>query len=168
HFTPELLDRVAKQGVRTLPVALQVGAGTFKLVETETLGEHSMHREWCHVPCETLRALHALAAPRAAGAARLIVVGTTGVRTLESLPNPIPSVSELGAEGWSTDTRLLIQPGFEFRFTDALLTNFHLPKSTLLSLVGAFVGLDRLKHLYAEAQTRGYRFFSYGDAMLIV
>lgn len=174
HFTPELMARIAQMGVPTLNVNLQVGAGTFKSVETETLSSHPMHREWCHVPGETLQAIRDLAAARARGEARLVVVGTTSVRTLESLPNPLPgwtaSAGPGGAttDGWSGDTRLLIQPGHEFRHVDALLTNFHLPRSTLLALVGAFVGLDRLKALYADAQAREYRFFSYGDAMLIV
>ncbi len=182
HFTPELMARVAQLGVPTLHVNLQVGAGTFKSVEAETLSAHPMHREWCHVPGETLQAMRDLAAARARGEARLVVVGTTSVRTLESLPEPLPggtaSAGSGGAatdlpggatpDGWSGDTRLLIQPGHEFRHVDALLTNFHLPRSTLLALVGAFVGLDRLKALYADAQAREYRFFSYGDAMLIV
>lgn len=163
HFTRPLLDALAARGVGRLEVSLQVGAGTFKSVETDRLDDHPMHRERCHVPRATLAAL----AERERGAApgRLVVVGTTTVRTLESLPRPLPRAAP---EGWSTETQLLIQPGYEFRFVDALLTNFHLPRSTLLALVGAFVGLDRLKALYAGAQERGYRFFSYGDAMLIV
>lgn len=165
HFTPELVAAMAANGVDTLGVTLHVGPGTFKSVEAATLGAHRMHREWCSVPLETLRALHALQVERAAGRARIVAVGTTCVRTLESLPAPLPSGP---SEGWSGETELLIQPGHSFRLVDALLTNFHLPRSTLLALVGAFVGLERLKELYALAQARGYRFFSYGDAMLIV
>lgn len=164
HFTPELLSTLKERDIATLEVELRVGAGTFKPVEAPTLAEHVMHAEWCHVPGTTLSELHRLAAERAAGRARLVTVGTTTVRTLESLPNPLPA----DQSDWSADTRLLIQPGHDFRFVDVLLTNFHLPRSTLLALVGAFVGLDRLKELYALAQEREYRFFSYGDAMLIV
>ena len=167
HFTPALLDRVASMGVRTLEVTLQVGAGTFKPVEAATLSAHAMHSEWCHVPHATLAALHALAPARAAGQARLVVVGTTSVRTLESLPRPLPTPDSC-PQGWTADTRLLIQPGHAFQHVDALLTNFHLPRSTLLALVGALTGLDWLKELYALAQHKGYRFFSYGDAMLVL
>ncbi len=165
HFTPALLAALAARGVPTHGVTLHVGAGTFKGVETPTLGAHRMHSEWFHVPEPTLRALAALGPERAAGRARVVAVGTTSVRALESLPDPLPPAI---GRGWSADTELLIQPGHRFRHVDALMTNFHLPRSTLLALVGAFVGLGRLKDLYALAQERGYRFFSYGDAMLIV
>jgi S-adenosylmethionine:tRNA ribosyltransferase-isomerase len=164
HFTPELMPTLRARGMQALEVELRVGAGTFKPVEAATLAEHVMHAEWCHVPRATLAQLARLAPERAAARARLVAVGTTTVRTLESLPDPLPTAEA----DWSTDTRLLIQPGHEFRFVDALLTNFHLPRSTLLALVGAFVGIERLKELYAIAQEREYRFFSYGDAMLIV
>ena len=157
HFTPELLDRLAAAGVRRASVTLEVGMGTFKPVETEWLAQHAMHRERFEVPEETLAFLRGPGRP-----GRSVVVGTTTVRALESLPQPLPTGP------WGAEADLLIQPGHAFRFVDALLTNFHLPRSTLLSLVGAFVGLDRLKSLYALAQREGYRFYSYGDCMLIV
>ncbi len=164
HFTQGLLEALQARGVRQLELLLDVGAGTFKPVEAPTLAEHPMHRERFQVPAETIAALHACAAERAAGRARLVVVGTTTVRALESLPQPLPG----GAAGHSGETGILIAPGHSFRFVDALLTNFHLPRSTLLALVGAFVGLERLRQLYALAQQEGYRFYSYGDAMLIL
>ncbi len=167
HFTPELLKAIAEMGVPTLEVNLRVGAGTFKPVATHTLAEHQMHRECCHVPHATMQELRLMAPARAQGRGRIVVVGTTTVRTLESLPAMCEWPAEL-TEGCSMDTSLLIQPGHEFRYVDALLTNFHLPRSTLLALVGAFVGLERLKELYVLAQRHQYRFFSYGDAMLIV
>ena len=155
HFTPELLARLQAAGVGRASVTLEVGLGTFKPVETEWLAHHAMHRERFEVPEETLAALRG-------GSGRRVVVGTTTVRALESLPPTLP------AGPWRDEASLLIQPGHAFRFVDALMTNFHLPRSTLLALVGAFVGLDRLKALYALAQREGYRFYSYGDCMLIV
>jgi S-adenosylmethionine:tRNA ribosyltransferase-isomerase len=157
HFTPELLARLEAGGVRRAAVTLEVGMGTFKPVETEWLAQHAMHRERFEVPEETLATLRA-----GLGVGRRVVVGTTTVRALESLPEPLPRGP------WRDEASLMIQPGHRFRFVDALLTNFHLPRSTLLALVGAFVGLDRLKRLYALAQREGYRFYSYGDCMLIV
>ena len=159
HFTPALLERLAAMGVGRASVTLEVGLGTFKPVEAATLSAHAMHRERCEVPAETLEVLRRR---RAGPRGRLVVVGTTTVRTLETLPEPLPTGT------WSGESSLLIQPGHAFRHVDALMTNFHLPGSTLLALVGAFLGLDRLKSLYALAQREGYRFFSYGDCMLIV
>ena len=157
HFTPELLERIRARGVRRADVTLEVGLGTFKPVEAEWLAQHAMHRERFEVPADTLSILR----NREQGG-RLVVVGTTTVRTLESLPDPLPR------DTFGGEADLLIQPGHQFRFVDALMTNFHLPRSTLLSLVGAFVGLDRLKALYELAQREGYRFYSYGDCMLLV
>jgi len=131
--------------------------GTFKPVETEWLSQHAMHRERCEVPEDTLAILR-----NRERLGRRVVVGTTTVRALESLPDPLP------AGPWRDEASLMIQPGHRFRHVDALMTNFHLPRSTLLALVGAFVGLDRLRSLYALAQREGYRFYSYGDCMLIV
>lgn len=157
HFTPGLLQRVEAGGVHRRRVTLHVGIGTFKPVEADRLADHPMHEEWFHVPPETLDIL------RAGSASRVIAVGTTTVRAMESLPQPLPE-----AGGWMGETRLLIAPGFPLRFVDGLMTNFHLPRSTLLALVAAFVGLDRLRELYAEAVRTRYRFYSYGDAMLIL
>ncbi|MBM4051995.1 MAG: tRNA preQ1(34) S-adenosylmethionine ribosyltransferase-isomerase QueA [Planctomycetes bacterium] len=156
HLTPALLQLLRQQGVGWSSVELQVGLGTFKPVETEWLDEHPMHAEWCRIEHGSLEAV---CATRTAGG-RVIAVGTTSVRVLESLPVP-PRAGEF-------DTRLLIAPGHGFRLVDGLLTNFHLPRSTLLALVGAMVGLERLKSIYAAARREGYRFYSYGDCMLIL
>lgn len=157
HLSKPLLRGLADQGVARIDLALEVGEGTFKPVETATLAEHRMHRERCVIGQEAIDHLR----DRSAG--RVIPVGTTAVRTLESLPESLPR--EGGLEFW---TDLLIEPGFQFRFLDGLLTNFHLPRSTLLALVAAITGLDRLHALYAEARCERYRFFSYGDAMLLL
>lgn len=166
HFTPELLATLDALGLRRLGVRLDVGVGTFLPVRSETLEGHAMHAEWFAVSPEVLAAL---GASHAQGRRRL-VIGTTAVRTLESLP--APEDFALYPEGIRGETNLFIVPGtgFAFRHTDALLTNFHLPRSTLLALVSALpgVGLENLKAWYAEAIAREYRFFSYGDAMLLV
>jgi len=159
HFTPELLSRVASRGVERVSVALQVGAGTFKPIETVTLEEHRMHRERCVVSRDVTGRLRAT---RERGG-RIVAVGTTTVRTLESLP-----VTTEGDEPLVWETDILIAPGHRFTMTDAMLTNFHLPRSTLIALVAAFVGLETLRSLYATAQRERYRFYSFGDAMLIV
>ncbi len=156
HLTPEILQILRQQGVGWSSVELQVGLGTFKPVEAPWLDEHPMHAEWCRIEQASL---DAVCATRRDGG-RVIAVGTTSVRVLESLPAP-PSSGEF-------ETRLMIAPGHDFRLVDGLLTNFHLPRSTLLALVGAMVGLERLKALYALAQRDGYRFYSYGDCMLIL
>jgi len=159
HFTPELLERARARGVSTHRLTLDVGAGTFKPVETEALEDHPMHAETIHVPGSTLRAVEAA---REAGA-RAVVVGTTSARALESVPT--------GHEGdWIGSTDLLIAPGHEWKRVDALLTNFHLPRSTLLAMVGALFpgGVPELLSIYGEAIAGGYRFYSYGDAMLIL
>jgi len=156
HLTPGILQRLRQQGVAWSSVELQVGLGTFKPVEAEWLDEHPMHAEWCRIDQASL---DAVCATRAAGG-RVIAVGTTSVRVLESLSSP-PHAGEF-------ETRLMIAPGHAFRLVDGLLTNFHLPRSTLLALVGAMVGLDRLKSIYAAVQREGYRFYSYGDCMLIL
>jgi S-adenosylmethionine:tRNA ribosyltransferase-isomerase len=131
-----------------------VGAGTFQPVKTENLAEHQMHSEWYDVPSATQQAITAC---RARGG-RIIAVGTTSVRTLESW----------ALSGQPTgDTRIFITPGFEFKLVDALVTNFHLPKSSLMMLVSAFAGYEHIKALYTHAIEQKYRFFSYGDAMLL-
>ena len=156
HFTDALLAELRASGVRQASLTLHVGAGTFKPIDAAKLSEHPMHSERMTVPPATMALLAERPRPR------LVAVGTTSVRALESLPADAP------AHGWSGSTSILIAPGHQFRNVDAMLTNFHLPRSTLLALVGAFVGLERLKELYAIAQRDGYRFYSFGDAMLIV
>jgi S-adenosylmethionine:tRNA ribosyltransferase-isomerase len=158
HFTPELLAELSMKGIEQQRVTLHVGVGTFRPITAEKLGEHVMHREWCEVsPAVVQRLKLARQADR-----RIVAVGTTVARTLETA-----SLSgELQPYSGSTD--LFIRPPFEFRTCDALLTNFHLPKSTLLILVRTFGGDALLKRAYDEAIRERYRFFSYGDAMLIV
>ena len=167
HFTPALLDQLDHADIQRATVTLHIGLGTFVPVRTENLEDHAIHSEWLRVPAATLTAIQNT---RAQGG-RVIPVGTTTVRALESLPEELPSSGD-----FSTQTRLFITPstpgtpGFSFRFTDALLTNFHLPRSTLLAMVAALpgVGLDQLKRWYQIAIEHEYRFYSYGDAMLIV
>lgn len=160
HFTDDLLRTLDDEGIRRSQVTLHVGAGTFQPIKTETVEAHAMHTEWFEVSAEALRAIQSI---RAAGG-RVIAVGTTTVRTLESVP---PEQFD-DPRDFAASTNLLIAPPYEFRVVDGLLTNLHLPRSTLLALVGAMIGLDRLKLLYAEAVRAGYRFYSYGDAMLIL
>jgi len=161
HFTPTLLDQLTQRGAQRLDVLLHVGAGTFKPITAATLDQHQMHREQYEVPAATLAALRQI---KHDGTGRVIAIGTTTVRTLESLPDPLPTTHA----PIRSETNLLISPGYSWRYVDALLTNFHLPRSTLLALVGAMTGLERLKAVYAEAISRDYRFYSYGDAMLIL
>ncbi len=168
HLTADIRRELAGRGVREIPVELEVGPGTFKPVEVERIEDHPMHRERCLVPAASRVAIEAAMAARAAGTGRIVAVGTTSVRTLESMPDATPP----GDLAW--DTRLLIVPGFRFRRVDALLTNFHLPRSTLLALVAAFLdpdssrGVARMHELYAIARTERYRHYSFGDAMLIL
>lgn len=167
HFTPQLLQQLDKKGVQRLSVLLHVGAGTFKPISVPTIAQHKMHSEHFHVPHHTLEALRQKKQPQPSNPqanGRIIAVGTTTVRTLESLPLPLPENSE----AVHSHTDLLIAPPYSFRYVDAMLTNFHLPRSTLLALVAAMVGLDRLKTIYAQAVQMGYRFYSYGDAMLVL
>ena len=148
-------------------VTLHVGLGTFLPVETATLEEHPMHTEQYAVPATTVAALRTQRVAGGTQGGRIVVVGTTATRTLEAAAPQI-----LNLDHPPTDlrgcTNLLISPGFPFQLTDALITNFHLPRSTLLALVGALTGLDHLKALYAEAIEKGYRFYSYGDAMIVL
>ena len=160
HFTPELLDRLSAKGIRQSTVTLHVGPGTFAPISTERLEDHDMHEESWSISTDTLSALAARRTPGSRG--RIIAVGTTSVRVLESLPDPLPEAGLTGR------TRLMIAPPWNFRHVDALLTNFHLPSSTLLALVASMIGSDLLKSAYAEAISKGYRFYSYGDAMLIL
>ncbi len=166
HFTPRLLEALRRAGVARVDVILDVGPGTFRPGTAPTLAEHVMHAEHFAVAPEALRALEAAGSgsPRRG---RIIAVGTTVVRTLESLPDPLPAPGPGGRPLCGTTT-LLIAPPWEFRRVDGLLTNFHLPRSTLLALVAAMLGLERVLDLYREAVRLGYRFYSYGDAMLIL
>jgi S-adenosylmethionine:tRNA ribosyltransferase-isomerase len=158
HFTNSLLERLGAAGVRQTRLTLHVGIGTFRPITAETLSEHDMHSEWA---CLDDRAAEELRAAREAGG-RIVAVGTTAVRTLESAA----AGGELAP--YSDETDLFIRPPYEFRATDALLTNFHLPRTTLLVLVYTFGGRDLVRRAYAEAIAEQYRFYSYGDAMLIV
>lgn len=158
HFTPELLSHLALQGIEAARVTLHVGIGTFRPISAARLDEHPMHSEWCEVNQEAVERINAA---RSRGG-RIVAVGTTSVRTLET-------AAESGAlQPYRGETRLFIRPGFQFRAVDALLTNFHLPKSTLLILVRTFGGDELIQRAYTEAIREEYRFFSYGDAMLIV
>ncbi len=161
HFDAALLDALAARGIGRAELTLHVGAGTFQPVRTETLAEHVMHSEWFDLPASTVAAIERT---RAAGG-RIVAVGTTTLRALESaaLGGGLGAALVPG----SRETDIFIVPGFRFRVVDLLVTNFHLPKSTLLMLVSAFAGVDRIRALYAHAIATRYRFFSYGDAMLL-
>jgi S-adenosylmethionine:tRNA ribosyltransferase-isomerase len=158
HFDEAMLETLANMGVETARVTLHVGSGTFSPVRSENLNEHRMHSEWCAMPEDTAQRI---AQAKATGR-RVIAVGTTSLRTLESAAASSP---QWQAAQWETD--LFITPGYEFQAVDALVTNFHLPKSTLLMLVSAFAGYDRIQSAYAHAIAKRYRFFSYGDAMFL-
>ncbi len=158
HFTPELLQKLEDKGVPHVFVTLRVGLGTFRPVKAENIADHIMHEEFCEIPPETAEAINAA---KARGG-RVVAVGTTVVRTLESFAQRYGKIVP-GA----LDTRLFISPGFEFRVIDALITNFHLPMSTLLMLVSAFGGYDTMMSAYNEAVRKRYRFFSFGDSMFI-
>lgn len=158
HFTEELLAQITAKGVSMAWVTLNVGLGTFRPVKEEDIRDHVIHRELCEVPEETSRLI---SETRAAGG-RIIAVGTTVVRTLESLHNEI-----LQRKGGQSYTDLFIYPGFSYKVVDCMITNFHLPRSTLLMLVAAFAGYDNTMKAYREAVAGGYRFFSFGDAMFI-
>ena len=167
HFTPELLQRIGERGVERVHLTLHIGQGTFTPVRTARVEQHRIHDEWMCVPADTCAAIRRA---RQLGT-RIIPVGTTCVRALESLPDPLPERKD-----FITNTRLFIRPPdpgeqpFPFRFTDALMTNFHLPRSTLLALVAALpgVGLTKLNDRYKLAIAHRYRFYSYGDAMLVL
>ena len=158
HFTPELLAALDAAGIQRETVTLHVGAGTFVPVKADDTDDHAMHAEWGVVePATAAR----LAAARAAGR-RVIAVGTTSARLLESAWTPD------GIAAWRGETSIFITPGFRFAVVDGLLTNFHLPKSTLFMLVSALMGLDTMRAAYAHAVAGGYRFYSYGDASLLL
>ena len=158
HFTPSLLDALRAAGVGVAELVLHVGPGTFRPVTAEEIEDHRLEPEPYVVPAETAAAI---VARRAVGG-RVVAVGTTVVRTLEAA-----ALGEGIVRAGAGETGLVVKPGFTFRITDALITNFHLPRSSLLLLVAAFAGRERVLGAYAEAVRRGYRFYSYGDAMLL-
>ncbi len=157
HFDQPLLERLQASGVQLAWLTLHVGAGTFQPVRTEDLAEHKMHSEWFHVPAETATLVN----QAKKNGRNVIAVGTTSLRALESAS----ASGELQAG--SDDTQIFITPGYRFRTVSRLVTNFHLPKSTLMMLVSAFAGYERIRSAYAHAIAQRYRFFSYGDAMLL-
>ena len=159
HFTPELLDEIRKKGVQIAHVTLHVGLGTFRPVKVEAIEDHHMHSEFYVVEEEQARIIN----ETRAGGGRIIAVGTTSCRTLESAADE-DGVLRAGS-GW---TDIFIYPGYEFRLTDCLITNFHLPESTLLMLVSALAGRERILKAYEAAVKERYRFFSFGDAMFII
>jgi S-adenosylmethionine:tRNA ribosyltransferase-isomerase len=164
HFDEGVLAALAGRGVGTAEVTLHVGAGTFQPVRVDQIADHKMHSEWCQVSPETAARI---AATKAAGG-RVLAVGTTTMRTLESAAVAArqAGLAELLMTG-PRETDIFITPGFEFQVADVLLTNFHLPKSTLMMLVSAFAGYEHVMALYRHAIAERYRFFSYGDAMLL-
>jgi S-adenosylmethionine:tRNA ribosyltransferase-isomerase len=159
HFTAELLERLSAKGVKRADVILHVGAGTFKPVDTEHPADHVMHEESYVLPARTAEILN----DTRADGGRIWAVGTTSVRTLEAA---------IGDDGVfrqkSADTRIFIRPPYQFRAVDRLITNFHLPRSTLIMLVAAFAGYELTMRAYAEAIAEQYRLYSYGDAMVVV
>jgi S-adenosylmethionine:tRNA ribosyltransferase-isomerase len=158
HFTQDLLARLMAAGIRRDEVTLHVGLDTFRPITAETPDQHKMHSEWGEIREETAAALRGC---RANGG-RVVAVGTTSVRVLES------AAQGGDLQAWSDDTNLFIRPGYSFRAVDALMTNFHLPRTTLLLLVSAFAGEELVRNAYDEAIREQYRFYSYGDAMLIL
>ncbi len=159
HFTPELLKTLEAQGIRQAFVTLHVGIGTFRPVEAERITDHAMHAEWVELPEETVRLIQET---KTAGG-RVIAVGTTAVRSLEGI-----ATQEGTLQAHCGKVNLFIYPGYRWKVIDGMITNFHLPKSSLLMLVSALVGRSRLMALYEEAIAQQYRFYSFGDAMLIL
>jgi len=159
HFTPELLNRIGEMGVKVVPVLLHVGLGTFRSVKVEDIRRHHMHAEYYEISEDSSTAI----ADTRTGGGRIIAVGTTTIRCLESAAEEGGRVRP--GSGW---TEIFIYPGYRFKVIDGLVTNFHLPKSTLLMLVSALAGREKILAAYAEAVRLRYRFFSFGDAMLII
>ncbi|HWY87654.1 MAG TPA: tRNA preQ1(34) S-adenosylmethionine ribosyltransferase-isomerase QueA [Gemmataceae bacterium] len=157
HFTPAVFERLAKRGISWTFVTLHVGLGTFQPMQTEDPAQHVMHREWGELSNDAARAI----AQRQAAGGRIVAVGTTSVRVLETVARTGP------IRPWSGETDLFVYPPFTFSVVDVMITNFHFPRTTLLLLVGAFAGVPLLEQAYRIAIEENYRFFSYGDAMLI-
>ncbi|MDW8351784.1 MAG: tRNA preQ1(34) S-adenosylmethionine ribosyltransferase-isomerase QueA [Anaerolineae bacterium] len=173
HFTPQLIERIEAMGVRIAFVTLHVGLDTFKPIEEETVEAHKIHTEWCELLPATAEAINET---RLRGG-RVIAVGTTSARVLESCPLAAESGDRAGmspsgqpaiVQPFSGFTSLYITPGYRWKVVDALITNFHLPRSTLLAMIGAFMGMDFMRCTYALAIRERYRFYSFGDAMLIL
>jgi S-adenosylmethionine:tRNA ribosyltransferase-isomerase len=162
HFTPELMQALEQQGVRFAAVTLHVGLDTFAPVTEDDPATHHIHTEWCELLPETAEAVRQT---KAAGR-RVVAVGTTSVRTLETAARQAAPGDVIAPTSGATD--LYILPGFEFKIVDAMITNFHLPKSTLLMLVSAFAGRERILAAYQIAVEMGYRFYSFGDATLML
>ena len=158
HFTPELLEEIRQKGVKVCYVTLHVGLGTFRPVKAEDIQDHVMHSEYCEIPEETAKAIN----ETRRNGGRVVAVGTTTCRTLESFAAEDGTVKKSG--GW---TDIFIYPGYRFKCVDALVTNFHLPESTLVMLVSALAGRETILHAYEVAVAERYRFFSFGDAMFI-
>ncbi|MFA9200830.1 MAG: S-adenosylmethionine:tRNA ribosyltransferase-isomerase, partial [Cypionkella sp.] len=167
HFTPELMAGLAEAGIAHETLTLHVGAGTFLPVKADETADHVMHAEWGRIDAATADRLNAA---RAAGG-RVIAVGTTPLRLLESAASDDPGAGT-GAGGtiraFEGDTAIFITPGYRFKAVDGLMTNFHLPKSTLFMLVSALMGRERMQAVYAHAIARRYRFYSYGDSSLLL
>ena len=159
HFTPELLAAIESRGIARAEIVLHVGAGTFKPVEVEDPAAHVMHEEWYSISPDAARTIN----DRRALGGRVWAVGTTSVRTLESAATDDGTIRSGEAE-----TRIFIRPPYRFRAVDAIVTNFHLPRSTLIMLVAAFAGYELTMRAYREAVSQGYRFYSYGDAMVVL
>jgi S-adenosylmethionine:tRNA ribosyltransferase-isomerase len=158
HFTPEILEKLRKKGVAIAPVMLHVGLGTFRPVKADRLDEHVMHTEFFSVSKESAELINS----RRAAGGRVICVGTTSCRTLESASDESGTVHAMSA-----DTGIFIYPGYKFKAVDALITNFHLPESTLIMLVSAFYNKEKVMEAYNTAVSEKYRFFSFGDAMFV-
>lgn len=170
HFTQELMNTLKQKGITIAEITLHVGAGTFQPIRTDEIDQHTMHKEWISIPQEVITAIKRA---KAAGG-RIIAVGTTVVRALESLgqkeklaSKPLESRFN-HLEPYQGDTHIFIKPGFTFTLIDGLITNFHLPKSTLLVLVSTFMGKERIQAIYQHAIKEKYQFYSYGDAMLLL
>ncbi len=174
HFTPQLLERVRSMDVRVAFVTLHVGLDTFKPIDEDTVEEHKIHTEWCELPQLTADAIYET---RQRGG-RVIAVGTTSARVLESTaddgrwttdgPSSVVRRSSSLVEPFAGFTRIYITPGYKWKMVDALITNFHLPRSTLLAMVGSFMSMEYMREMYALAIQKHYRFYSFGDAMFIV
>ena len=162
HFTPELLEKLEKTGINRAFVTLHVGVGTFRPVEVEDVTTHEMHGEWIEVPAETVEKIR----DTKAKGGRIIAVGTTVIRALEGAAKAGEGEGEL--KPFCGETNLFIYPGYQWKVVEGLITNFHLPRSSLLMLVSALIGRERLLNIYQEAITSQYRFYSFGDAMLIL
>jgi len=159
HFTPELIQKLAKKGINAAFITLHVGVGTFRPVEVEDVTTHQMHGEWIEVSQATVEQIYATKVK----GGRIIAVGTTAVRALEGA-----AAASGQLQAFCGKTHIFIYPGYQWRVVDGLITNFHLPRSSLLMLVSALIGRQRLLDLYKEAIAQAYRFYSFGDAMLIL